>query len=89
MASVWIRSVHNLHCPTCDARLVERGERFVVRERRTVMYVGDVGTQVCRNGHALPDRESLYSYRDAKGHPRSAPVSEVSAPHPALSFQDS
>ncbi|HEX2072372.1 MAG TPA: hypothetical protein VHF92_01195 [Geodermatophilus sp.] len=34
MSSVWIRSLHNLHRPSCDTRLVEQAGRFHVRERR-------------------------------------------------------
>jgi hypothetical protein len=77
---VWIQSVHNLHCPTCGRRLVQRAGRYAVPARRRPVYVGEVGTLACRSGHPLPDRESLYAHRDRIGVPWTAPVREVAPP---------
>ncbi|WP_460682896.1 hypothetical protein [Modestobacter lapidis] len=80
MVSVWILSVHNLHCPSCDTRLIERAGRFAVPGRPGPVHVGEVGTLCCRAGHPLPSREDLYAHRDAQGHPWTAPVLEVAPP---------
>jgi len=82
VTSVWIESVHNLHCPRCDTRLLQRGGRFLVPERGAFMYVGEVGTLERRNGHPLPDGSVLYGYRDQRGYPRGAQVREVPDPMP-------
>src|SRR5829696_4179312 len=50
MASVWMESVHHLHCPTCDARLVEQAGRYDVMQRRHPVYVGEVTTLTCPAG---------------------------------------
>ncbi len=76
----WIQSLHNLHCPTCDDRLVEQAGRFEVHERRQPVYVGHVETLTCREGHPLPDRAVLYRYREQRGLPPAAPVQEVPPP---------
>ena len=60
---VWIQSLHHLHCPTCDRRLVQRAQRCLVPEEGAVRYVGEVGTLTCEEGHALPGRSALYAYR--------------------------
>ena len=80
VSSVWIQSVHNLHCPTCDRRLVERAGRYRVAHRPAPVYVGEVETLTCRDGHLLPDRGELYAYRDDRGIPRQATVREVAPP---------
>ena len=80
MSSVWIQSVHNLHCPTCDSRLVEQAGRYVVSDRPAPVYVGEVETLTCRGGHPLPDRNTLYAYRDGRGIPARATVAEVAPP---------
>jgi hypothetical protein len=80
VSSIWVSSVHNLHCPTCDNRLVELAGRFAVREHPAPVYVGHVETLTCRDGHPLPDRESLYAYRDEQGLPPKAPIQEVAPP---------
>jgi hypothetical protein len=78
---VWIESMHNLHCPTCDDRLIERAGRFDVLGKSTPTYVGDGNRPpVCPNGHAQPPVEQLYVYRDEKGYPPEAPFSEVPPP---------
>jgi hypothetical protein len=79
VAQVWIQSVHNLHCPSCDTRLVQRG-RCAVPEQGAARYVGEVGTLACPSGHVLPDRPVLYAYRDRRGLAGSAPVREVPGP---------
>jgi len=83
MASVWILSPHNLHCPGCDTRLIERAGRFAVPGRPGPVHVGEVGTLRCRAGHPLPDREQLYAQRDERGRPRTAAVREVAPPEVA------
>ena len=81
MVSVWILSLHNLHCPQCDTRLVERAGRFDdVPGRLGPVHVGEVGTLSCRAGHPLPSREELYAHREERGRPRTAAVREVPAP---------
>lgn len=83
MNALWIQSLHNLHCPTCDTRLVEQAGRYAVAHLPAPVYVGEVATLTCREGHPLPDREVLYAYRDERGIPASAPVHEVEPPRPA------
>ncbi|MGY1841618.1 MULTISPECIES: hypothetical protein [unclassified Modestobacter] len=80
MVSVWVQSVHNLHCPRCNSRLVEQAGRFAVAERPSPVYVGEVGTLQCPEGHVLPPRDVLYAHREQRGLPRAAPVAEVDAP---------
>ncbi|MGY1602311.1 hypothetical protein [Geodermatophilus sp. SYSU D00815] len=80
MDAVWVQSLHNLHCPRCDHRLVQRAGRHLHGVLGVPVYVGHVGTLVCPRGHALPDRERLYAYRAERGHAPSAPVSEVGPP---------
>lgn len=80
MASVWILSLHNLYCPGCDTRLIERAGRFTVPDRPWPVHVGEVGTLRCRAGHRLPSREELYAHRDERGRPRTAAVREVVPP---------
>jgi hypothetical protein len=80
MDAIWIQSLHNLHCPRCDSRLVQRAGRFFVPERAAHYYVGEVGTLACPGGHPLPEREVLYAYRSERGHAVSAPVAEAGPP---------
>ena len=80
MDAIWIQSLHNLHCPRCDNRLVQQAGRFFVEEKAALMYVGEVGTLTCPDGHRLPDRQTLYDYRSEQGHAPSAPVTEVVPP---------
>lgn len=80
MPDVWISSLHNLHCPRCGVRLVQRAARCLVGERAAPVYVGKIGTLVCPGGHPLPCREALYAYREEHGHPPTAPVTETSSP---------
>lgn len=80
MVTVWILSVHNLHCPRCGTRLVEKAGRFVVPGRNAAVHVGEVDTLTCRAGHALPDRDQLYAHRDQRGLARTAAVQEVVPP---------
>ena len=77
MEAIWVQSVHNLHCPSCDSRLVQRAERRFHAERQIPVYVGEVGTLSCPDGHPLPDRQELYDYRAQQGHAPAAPVSAV------------
>lgn len=82
-----IESVHNLHCPTCDARLLEEAGRFQVLgevrgEPGPVKYVVDGNrAPVCPADHPLPDVAALYAYRDSKGYPPEAPAREVPWPY--------
>jgi hypothetical protein len=80
-SSVWIQSVHNLHCPRCGTRLVQQAGRYDLPYRPAPVYVGEVETLTCRAGHALPDRNTLYAYRDRRGLPWQTPVREVAPPH--------
>jgi len=80
MVSVWILSPHNLHCPQCDTRLVERAGRYHLPGRLVPVHVGEVGTLTCRAGHPLPSREELYANREDRGRPRTAAVREVPPP---------
>jgi hypothetical protein len=86
MAPVWIESAHNLHCPTCDARLVEQAARIdVLNEVRGgpthPKYQVDGDSLTCPSGHQLPSVDDLYAYRDEQGHDASdGPVVEVRAP---------
>ena len=84
MVSVWILSPHNLHCPDCDTRLIERAGPFAVHGRPRPVHVGEVGTLRCRAEHPLPSREELYGHRDRRGRPRTAAVWEVAPPADAL-----
>jgi hypothetical protein len=70
MSDVWIESLHNLHCPTCDARLVEQAGKFEPLGRPDPVYITDGRSLTCPAGDPLPtDRDALYAYRDAQGHP--------------------
>ena len=80
MGAVLIQSLHNLHCPRCDSRLVQRAGRRFHSELQTRVYVGEVGTLACPEGHTLPDRQELYDYRERQGYPAIAPVSEIGPP---------
>ena len=80
MEAIWVQSLHNLHCPRCDARLIQQARRCFVPERSVHHYVGEVGTLACPGGHPLPDREVLYDYRAERGHAVCAPVAEVLPP---------
>ena len=80
MEGLWIQSLHNLHCPRCDERLVQQAARVPLPGRQVHVYVGEVGTLACPAGHRLPDRESLYDYRARAGHAWRAEVTEVSPP---------
>jgi hypothetical protein len=80
MDAVWIQSLHNLHCPNCDSRLIERAHRHFHSALGTDVYVGDVHTLSCPDGHLLPDRQQLYDYRAEQGHAPVAPVAELSLP---------
>ncbi|MGY1710530.1 hypothetical protein ACI8AC_13590 [Geodermatophilus sp. SYSU D00758] len=72
--------MHNLHCPECGRRLVQRAGRYEVPARPHPVYVGEVGTLRCPERHPLPDREALYAHRDELGVPWQAPVREVAPP---------
>ncbi len=80
MDELWTQSLHNLHCPHCDERLVQQAARVALPGRQVHVYVGEVGTLACPAGHPLPDRETLYAYRARAGHAPQAPVSEVRPP---------
>jgi len=80
MVAVWILSVHNLHCPACGTRLVERAGRYTVAGRREPVYVGEVSTLCCPGGHPLPDRAELYAQREAQDRPSTAEIWEVAPP---------
>jgi hypothetical protein len=80
MAALWILSLHNLHCPLCDERLVQQAARVPLPGRQVHVYVGEVGTLACPAGHRLPHREALYAYRQRAGHPAQAGVREVGPP---------
>ena len=80
MDEVWIQSLHNLHCPSCDRRLVQRGRLHFHSQLRSPVYVGDVGTLLCPQRHRLPDRRDLYDYRAQRGYAPAAPVSEIAPP---------
>jgi hypothetical protein len=77
---VWIQSLHNLHCPTCGRRLVQRARRCQVPGAAAPRYVGEVGTLTCQEGHPLPGRGALYAYRAQRRHPARATVREVAGP---------
>jgi hypothetical protein len=79
MESIWGQSLHNLHCPQCDRRLMQRASRRFHTERRIPVYVGQVGTLRCPSGHGLLGIQALYDYRDMQGHPSTAPVSEITS----------
>jgi hypothetical protein len=74
---LWVHSLHNLHCPTCDERLLQRARRFFVPERAAHYVVGEVGTLACPHRHPLPEREALYVYRAERGNAEDAPVAAV------------
>lgn len=80
MDEVWISSLHNLHCPQCGVRLIQRAARCPVDQPPGLVYVGEIGTLACPAGHPLPSREALYAYREEHGHPPTAPVTEVTKP---------
>ncbi|UOX99734.1 hypothetical protein [Blastococcus sp. PRF04-17] len=77
MEAVWIESLHNLHCPHCDSRLLQRAGRHFHSALGAQVYVGDVDSLACPDGHRLPGRDQLYDYRAQQGHAAVAPVSEV------------
>jgi hypothetical protein len=77
--------MHNLHCPTCNLRLIERAGRFevlgeVLGTPKARKYVGS-GEYVCPAGHQLPEADALYAYRDRQGHPPESSFNEVPWPH--------
>ncbi|WP_143087050.1 hypothetical protein [Geodermatophilus ruber] len=79
--AVWIESLHNLHCPTCESRLVEHAGRFDVIGRPDPGYTADPRTLMCPSGHVLPDdQHALYEHRDNRGYPQEATTREVRAP---------
>ena len=80
MDATWIHSLHNLHCPTCDRRLVQRAGRHFHSVVGSPVYVGEVGTLSCPEGHPLPERQELYDYRSRRGHAAAASVAEVGPP---------
>lgn len=81
MPAVWIESLDNLHCPTCDERLIQYAGRFQPLEKAEPTYVADGGKPpVCPQGHRQPDWDALYAYRDERGHPEQVPVREVPSP---------
>jgi hypothetical protein len=80
MDAIWIQSLHNLHCPHCDNRLVQLAQRHFHSLLGSPVYVGEVGTLSCPGGHPLPDRRELYDYRTRQGHATAASVSEVVPP---------
>lgn len=81
MGTTWIENRHNLHCPTCDARLIERAGRHDVMQRPDPVYVSDPTTLTCPAGHRLPEnQDELYEYRDSHGHQQEAPIREVPPP---------
>lgn len=83
MAKVWIEDMSNLHCPTCDERLVAPAGRFDPMGKPDPTYVQDGGTLACTAGHPLPDQQALRSYADQHGHvppPAGAPIREVPPP---------
>ncbi len=78
---VWIESLHNLQCPTCDARLVEQAGRVHPIRQLDRIYHSDPRTLTCPAGHQLPvDHHALYAYRNEHGHPQDAPIREVPRP---------
>lgn len=77
---VWIESLHNLHCPTCDSRLIEPAGRHDVLGRADPVYLVDGHSAVCPNGHTLPEPDELYAYRDRAGHPMEISAREVPPP---------
>jgi hypothetical protein len=80
MDATWIHSLHNLHCPKCDSRLVQLAGRHFHSQLGSPVYVGQVGTLSCPQGHPLPDRRELYEYRARHGYAVAASVSEVVPP---------
>lgn len=79
MDAIWVRSLHNLHCPSCDNRLVQRAAQHFHRGVRGHVYVGVVGTLRCPDGHSLPGRAELYDYRAQRLGGSAAPVTEVAS----------
>ena len=80
MLSLWIESLHNLHCPSCDRRLIERATLHLPDGQRDPVVVGEVGTLQCPTGDPLPDRAFLYALRAVTGRPAVAAVREVPPP---------
>lgn len=83
MPAVWIENLHNLHCPTCDARLVARAGKFEPMGRPDPVYQEEGSSLTCPAGHQLPDGAELYAYANRAGHEVPAmgsPVREVPAP---------
>lgn len=80
MDAIWIQSLHNLHCPSCDSRLVQLARRHFHSQLGSPVYVGEVGTLICPHRHPLPDREELYDYRARQGYATAAAVCEVVPP---------
>jgi hypothetical protein len=77
---VLIESPDNLHCPTCDARLVQPAGRYEVYGAVLGMP-GSVELKptgeppYCPERHHLPDEKALRRYRRRHGYPKWAPVS--------------
>jgi hypothetical protein len=80
MDAIWIECLHNLHCPRCERRLVQRAGRHFHSRLQQPVYVGKANSLACPLGHRLPERQELYAYRAARGHAVTAPVSEVVPP---------
>lgn len=83
-----VESTENLHCPTCDARLIQTAGRYevygaVLGTPGSVQVVPTGEPPHCPQRHPLPDEKALRRYRRRAGHPKTAPVSVV--PPPALS----
>ena len=80
MPTGWIESLGNLHCPTCDARLVAQGSLYRPLGRPDPIPV--TGSRpFCPNRHALPSDEELVAYREQQGYSAEAPSREVPGPY--------
>ena len=80
MDAIWVSSLHGLHCPRCDRRLVQQAAIHFHSGLRSLVYVGRANTLACPGGHRLPDRQDLDAYRSRRERVRCTPVSGGAPP---------
>jgi hypothetical protein len=82
VATGWIYSIDNFHCPVCDALMVQRG--ILVQIPGGVRTTNSNPTTVtCPYGHPTPrSSEDLRAYRDEKGYPPEGTLREAPPPMP-------
>jgi hypothetical protein len=82
---VLVESMENLHCPTCDARLIHWAGRHevlgsVIGMPGSIRHVAGAQRPTCPNEHPLPGDDILRQYRDRRGYSPTEPYREVLPP---------